>query len=137
MQLYAVNRRPSDVGDSTWFTGSVWLDELAVAPAPSALRVHRVSFAPGARTFWHSHPVGQILHAVSGVGLVGSTAGTRHLLPGETAWIPPGEAHWHGAAPNQFFVHLAIQEADKLGAEATWLEPVNEADYRRPPGEHR
>ena len=134
MQILRVDHLPSEAGPAEWFTGTVWLDELAVPPAPSSLRVHRVTFQPGARTFWHSHPVGQVLHGIAGVGLVGSTSEIHRLLPGDTAWIPAGDRHWHGAALGHLFVHLAIQEADPSGHEADWFEPVDEAAYRADSG---
>ena len=117
-------------GPEAWFTGTVWLDELAVAPPPSGLRVHRVTFQPSARTAWHTHPLGQVLHAIAGVGLVGFESGpVQRLLPGETICIAPGERHWHGAAPEHLFVHLAIQEADNNGLEADWFKHISGSDY--------
>jgi quercetin dioxygenase-like cupin family protein len=136
MQLRHASERAADIGSGAWFTGSVWLDELAVAPRPSGLRLHRVTFQPGARTAWHSHPLGQVLHGIAGVGIVASQGSApRRLLPGDTIWIAPEELHWHGAAPGNLFVHLAVQEADADGQEATWFEHVAEVEYLRAAGE--
>jgi quercetin dioxygenase-like cupin family protein len=117
-------------GSSDWFTGNVWLDEISEPPKPSRLRVHRVTFAPGSRTAWHSHPVGQILHVTTGIGLVQiKDAPVKEMRPGDTVWIEPNERHWHGAAPNHMFVHIAIQEAVDDGTEATWFEHVTDVEY--------
>jgi quercetin dioxygenase-like cupin family protein len=117
------------------FGGGVYQDEIvAAATPPSRLRVNRVSFTPGGRTNWHTHPVGQVLHALSGVGRVQEIGGPlRELLPGESAVIAGGIKHWHGAAPGHHFVHLALTEADEKGETATWLEAVSEADYNAAP----
>jgi quercetin dioxygenase-like cupin family protein len=125
-----VTDRQTELGPTDWFTGTVWLDEIAVAPRPSGLRVHRVTFQPGARTALHSHPLGQVLHGIAGFGLVGfENEPPQRLVPGSTIWIEPGKNHWHGAAPGHLFVHLAIQEADFSGNEAQWFEHVSEVDY--------
>ena len=126
----SITNAASERGTATWFTGEVWLDELATPPKPSALRVHRVSFLPGARTHWHAHPVGQVLHGVAGLGLVVSRSGGPRLLgPGDTVWIEPDEVHWHGSAGNQLFVHIAVKEAALDGLEANWSSPVTQAEY--------
>ncbi len=117
-------------GPSDWFTGTVWVDEVAAGPPPARLNAARVSFAPGARTAWHTHPHGQALHVVSGVGWVqlrGQPA--RAIQPGDSVWIEPGEVHWHGAAAGRTMVHLAMQNADEQGSSAVWLEQVTEAEY--------
>jgi quercetin dioxygenase-like cupin family protein len=124
----ATRRAPAE-----WFTGTVWHDSLVEAPAPARLRAARVSFEPGARTAWHTHPLGQTLHVLSGVGRVQSWGGTvRTIRPGDTIWIPPGEKHWHGAAPTSGMVHIAMQEALD-GSFADWLEHVSDADYMKAP----
>jgi quercetin dioxygenase-like cupin family protein len=93
----------------------------------------RVSFEPGARTAWHTHPLGQTLHVLTGVGRVQSEGGpVREIRPGDTVWIPPQEKHWHGAAPGNAMVHLAFQESLE-GSHVTWLEQVSEEDYRAEP----
>lgn len=118
-----------------WFTGVVWADELVPAPqAPSRLRLNKVTFTPGGRTNWHTHPIAQVLHVLSGVGRVQEIGGPlRELMPGDTAVIAGGVKHWHGSAPGHTFVHLAMTECDDKGGSATWLEPVSEADYNAKP----
>lgn len=131
MELYRGNEAPTTRGRAEWFTGTVWLDRLVQAPAPARVRASRVAFEPGARTAWHTHPLGQTLHVLLGRGLVQAGGGPgRVIRPGDTVWIPPGEEHWHGAAPESSMVHLAIQEADDAGTEADWLDLVTDADYR-------
>jgi len=122
--------RASEPGRPDWFTGTVWLDEVAVATPPSSLRVHAVTFKPGARTAWHTHPLGQILYGLSGIGRVQlANEPVRELRSGDTVFIAPGERHWHGASPERVFIHLAVQEATASGDEATWFEHVSEEDY--------
>jgi quercetin dioxygenase-like cupin family protein len=116
-------------GPAEWFTGTVWLDEIAAAPGPAAVRVARVSFEPGARTAWHTHPAGQTLHILSGSGRIqkaGEAVITVH--PGDTVWIEPGERHWHGATPARSMVHLAVQ-AEPGGKGTEWAEHVSDQDY--------
>ena len=126
-QTNATKRGPAD-----YFTGVVWLDEVTAAPYSSDMRVVMVTFEPGARTAWHTHPHGQWLHITAGVGRV-QTVGeaVREVLPGDVIWFAPGERHWHGAAPNNRMVHLAVQRADEAGKTATWQELVSDADYLR------
>jgi len=112
-------------------TGSVWIDELAAAEdAPGQARMACVTFSPGARTHWHTHPRGQILHVVRGVGRV-QKAGepSREILPGDTVFIAAGEKHWHGASPTRLMVHLAVQEAGPDGQTTAWLEAVSDVEY--------
>lgn len=117
-------RAPADA-----FTGVVWQDPVIEAPAPARIRAARVSFEPGARTAWHTHPLGQTLHVLSGVGRAQVWGGpVREIRAGDTIWIPPGEKHWHGAAPSTGMVHLAMQEALD-GVHVDWLEQVTDADY--------
>ena len=105
------------------------------APAPARVRALRVAFEPGARTAWHTHPFGQTLHILSGVGRVGARgAAPRVIRPGDTVWIPAGEEHWHGAAPETGMVHIAIQEALD-GVSANWLEHVEDTDYLKAPAD--
>jgi len=114
---------------SEWFVGTVLQDFLIEAPEPARVRALRVSFEPGARTNWHTHPLGQSLHILSGVGRVQSWGKpVREVYPGETVWIAPGEKHWHGASPDNAMVHLAIQE-HLNGVQAEWLEPVSDEFY--------
>jgi quercetin dioxygenase-like cupin family protein len=117
-------------GPAEYFSGTVWLDEVTAAPSASDVRVFVVTFEPGARTAWHTHPHGQLLQIVSGVGRV-QKAGERavEVRPGDVIWFEPGERHWHGAAPNRTMVHLAVQRADEAGKAAAWQEHVSDADY--------
>ncbi len=134
MRIMASHDHRSQPGRADWFTGTVWLDEIAVGEPPSNLRVHSVTFQPGARTAWHTHPLGQVLHVVSGVGRVQRAGGSvREVRPGDTVWIAPGERHWHGASPDRVFMHIAVQEATADGEEASWLEHVTDEEYNLPP----
>ncbi|HEV2445167.1 MAG TPA: cupin domain-containing protein, partial [Candidatus Sulfopaludibacter sp.] len=122
--------RTSRKGPAEWFTGEVWIDEIVVGAPPLRLRAFRVSFSPGARTAWHSHPVGQTLHVLSGVGRVQLAGGpVEEIHPGDTVMIAPGERHWHGAAPNNTMVHLAMQETDAQGVDVQWMEHVTDQEY--------
>ena len=125
--------KPSRLASSDWFTGRVWQDPVVEAPAPARVRALRVTFEPGARTAWHTHPLGQTLHVLSGAGLVGVRgAPPRMIRAGDTVWIPPGEEHWHGATADTMMCHLAIQESLD-GSVAEWLEHVSDEDYTRAP----
>lgn len=129
MELVRAGDQASMQGHSDYFTGTVWLDRIVQAPAPARVRALRVTFVPGARTAWHTHPLGQTLHVLSGVGLF-QTEGDKAVVirAGDTVWIPPGEKHWHGAGPTTTMVHLAIQEGGEAG-ETSWMEHVSDADY--------
>lgn len=117
-------------GPTEYFTGTVWLDEVTSAPYSSDVRVVMVTFEPGARTAWHTHPHGQLLQITAGVGRV-QKAGEAvvEVLPSDVIWFEPGERHWHGAAPHHLMAHLAVQRADGDGKTATWQELVPTADY--------
>lgn len=133
MDIYRAGTRPSRRAKAEWFTGTVWQDPIIEAPEPARIRALRVGFEPGARTAWHTHPMGQTLHVLSGVGLVGLRGKAPQVIrAGDTVWIPPGEEHWHGAGPETGMVHLAMQEAHE-GRVADWLELVSDADYLLPP----
>ena len=130
MDIVKAEVKPSERGPGEWFTGVVWLDEIVSTGHSSSLRVHRVTFEPGARTAWHTHPIGQVLHVLSGIGRVQQAGkAVQTVRPGDTIHIAPDEKHWHGAAPNRVFVHLALQEAEEDGTEATWLNHVSDAEY--------
>lgn len=133
MEIHRAADRPSVKAPAEYFTGDVWQDLIVEAPAPATVVCLRVRFAPGGRTHWHTHPVGQTLHVVSGVGRV-QKAGepVREIRPGDTVWIAPGEKHWHGAAPDSFMEHIALQEREG-GVRIHWLEPVSDADYAAAP----
>src|SRR5215468_10918522 len=119
-------------GSGDWFTGTVWQDPIIEAPEPARIRASRVSFEPGARTAWHTHPLGQTLLVVSGVGRVQTWGGPiREIRPGDVVWIPPGEKHWHGASPTSAMQHIAMQEALN-GVHVEWLEHVTDAQYNEP-----
>ncbi len=133
MQIFPVGSRPTTGPNPEYFTGTVRFDAVIDAPEPARVNAVRVSFDPGARTAWHTHPFGQTLHVLSGAGLVGLRGeAPRRIRAGDTVWIPPGEEHWHGAAPETDVVHLAIQEREGDSA-ASWLEKVDDADYLRSP----
>ncbi|MFO1037850.1 MAG: cupin domain-containing protein [Geminicoccaceae bacterium] len=118
-------RLPAD-----WVTGTGWLDRIVEAPPPARVNVVRLTFEPGARTFWHRHPVGQTLHILFGLGLVQSRGGPlRRLRPGDTVWIAPGEEHWHGATPETAVMQLAVYPSDAAGVSTVWLEEVPQAVY--------
>jgi len=119
-------KQPTVKGPAEWFTGDVWFDVIARS---ETARVNAVRFAPCARTAWHSHANGQTLHVTDGVGLIQSRGGEVQVIrPGDVIWTPPGEEHWHGAAPDRFMVHTAIWEGD----ETTWGDLVTEAEYGYP-----
>jgi quercetin dioxygenase-like cupin family protein len=121
-------------GPAEWFTGEVWLDEIAAAKPPSRVTALSVHFAPGARTAWHRHPFGQIIHVTEGIGLVQREGGPVQIVqPGDSVRFDPDEVHWHGAGPNRFMTHLAVQEVDDEGTAAVWGEPVTDADYLAEP----
>ena len=129
MQIIKAGLRPTMKASSDYFTGTVWQDPIIEADEPARVRALRVSFEPEARTAWHTHPLGQTLHVVSGVGLIGLRNEAPQLIKaGDTVWIPPGEEHWHGASAANSMTHIAIQEALN-GSVATWLEKVSDEEY--------
>jgi quercetin dioxygenase-like cupin family protein len=125
-----------------WFTGDVWFDVIYAGKEPSRMRANMVRFSPGARTHWHSHMLGQTLHVVSGIALIGTRDGTVfEARPGQTVTCPPNEEHWHGATSDRFMEHIAMWEGKGDGSEeTTWNEPVTDEQYNRPrshrPGSH-
>lgn len=130
MDVIGSEQRATVRAREDYFTGTVWLDPIAVTAPPARLRAYRVSFEPGARTAWHTHPLGQVLHILSGVGRVQCHGGpVLTVHPGDTILIHPGERHWHGAALDHSMVHLAMQEADDKGVDAEWFEQVTDAEY--------
>ncbi len=133
MDIRKAGAAPAARANPDYFTGEVWMEPIAVSAPPSRLSALRVTFAPGARTAWHTHPVGQTLLVLSGVCHAQSRGGpVRALRPGDVAVFAPGEEHWHGAAPDSLMAHLAMQEAVD-GSAADWLEQVSDADYLTPP----
>lgn len=127
--------RPDSMpGPGEWFTGTVWIDPIASGPSPSRLQVISVHFAPGARTAWHAHPNGQVLHVVEGAGRVQQRGGpVEAIRAGDTVVAGPGEWHWHGAGPGTFMTHLAMQEAAPEGYSAQWGDHVTDAEYAGEP----
>jgi quercetin dioxygenase-like cupin family protein len=130
MQIIKSGSRPTRKASSEYFTGNVWQDPIIEADEPARVRALRVSFEPGARTAWHIHPLGQTLHVISGVGLMGLRNEAPQLIKaGDTVWIPPGEEHWHGASATNSMTHIAIQEALN-GSVAEWLDKVSDGEYQ-------
>ncbi len=130
MNITRVNTTATKRGPADYFTGTVWLEAITSAPYASDVRVVLATFEPGARTAWHTHPHGQMLQIVSGVGRVQKAGeGIVEVLPGDVIWFEPGERHWHGATANRMMVHLAVQRADESGTTATWQEQVSASDY--------
>lgn len=129
MRHFPSGSRPTKRAPSDWFTGEVWQDPVVEAEAPARVRALLVHFAPGARTNWHTHPLGQTLHVIAGTGRAQLAGGPiLELKTGDTSWIAPGERHWHGAGTQTGMTHLAIQEALD-GKTVDWLEPVADTDY--------
>lgn len=124
-----IDPAPTAKAPAERFAGDVYLTPLHAGEAPSRLMAALVHFTPGARTNWHSHPLGQTLRCAEGAGLVGTRDGTVILMrPGDTVHTPPGEEHWHGAVPDSLMCHLAMVEHCD-GQSASWLEPVTDLDY--------
>jgi quercetin dioxygenase-like cupin family protein len=117
-------------GPADWFTGDVYIDPVAAAPDPARVQAALVHFSPGARTAWHTHPLGQTIFVTEGVGRCQREGGpVETIRPGDRVFFEPGENHWHGAAPNRLMVHLAIQEADETGSPVRWGEHVSDEQY--------
>jgi quercetin dioxygenase-like cupin family protein len=117
-------------GPAETFTGEVYVDTVRTPDHQSAIGCAHVRFAPGARTAWHSHPRGQTLYVTDGIGRVAYRGGTSvEIRPGDVVYIEPGEEHWHGATPDRFMSHVAMQEADADGQVVTWLEHVTDEEY--------
>ncbi len=131
MDIKRVGSRPSGKGSAEWFTGTVRLDPLFDAEDPSRVSAATVTFEPGARTNWHTHPLGQHLVVTAGSGRVQRWGGPiEEIHPGDVVWFAPGEKHWHGAAPTTAMTHIAIQESVN-GKSADWMEAVTDEQYRR------
>jgi quercetin dioxygenase-like cupin family protein len=134
MDLKKAGSQPSAKGPTDWFTGTVRIDPLFQAPAPARVGGAAVTFEPGARTAWHTHPLGQTLIVTAGVGRVQRWGGpVEEIRPGDVVWFPPGEKHWHGAGPNTAMTHIAVQE-QLDGKAVEWLEHVSDEQYLRAPG---
>ena len=129
MDIYRAGSKPTRKSSSDWFTGTVWQDPIVEAPEPARVRAVKVTFEPGARTAWHTHPLGQTLYIINGTGLIGlRNAAPQLIKAGDTEWIPPEEEHWHGASATNSMTHIAIQEALN-GSVAKWLEKVSDDQY--------
>lgn len=129
MQIIRNGSQPSVRGSADWFTGAVRVDPLFQAPEPARVRCASVTFEPGGRTAWHTHPLGQILVVTAGCGRVQRWGGPlEEIRPGDVVWIAPGEKHWHGASPATAMTHIAIQEALD-GKVVEWMEHVSDDQY--------
>ena len=133
MEIKRVGTEPSTKGPAEYFTGTVRIDPLFSAPSPARAAGAAVTFEPGARTAWHTHPLGQTLIVTFGRGLAQREGGlVEEIRPGDVIWFEPGEKHWHGASPETAMQHVAIQEALD-GKAVDWLEHVSDAQYQRKP----
>ncbi len=131
MEIKRCGSQPSGKGPADWFTGAVRIDPLFEAPEPARVRGASVTFEPGARTAWHTHPLGQTLIVTAGCGLAQKWGGqVEEIRPGDVVQIAPGEKHWHGASPTSAMTHIAIQEALD-GKVVEWLEHVSDQQYQR------
>ena len=129
MEIKRGGSQPSRKGPADWFTGSVRIDPLFAAAEPARGQGAAVTFEPGARTAWHTHPLGQTLIVTLGVGWVQREGGTvEEIRPGDVVWFEPNEKHWHGASPTSGMTHIAIQEALN-GKVVDWLEKVGDDQY--------
>ena len=128
------NSLETAAGPPEWFTGAVYLDPIAMASEPSRLQAASVHFTPGARTAWHTHPVGQTLFVTEGLGRCQRRGAPVEVIrPGDRVYFEPGEQHWHGAAPDRFMTHIAMQEADDTGSVVSWAEHVTDEEYGAEP----
>src|SRR2546421_3117279 len=128
------NSQETAPGPSDWFTGAVYIDAVAVPSDGSRLSASSVHFTPGARTAWHTHPNGQTIYVLEGVGRAQRRGGTVEVIrPGDRVFFDPGEEHWHGAAPTRFMTHIAMLEVDEDGNPATWGDHVTDEEYDAAP----
>ena len=131
MEIKRNGSQASSKGPADWFTGSVRIDPLFEAPEPARVRCASVAFEPGARTAWHTHPLGQRLIVTAGLGWAQSWgAPIEEIRPGDVVWFAPGEKHWHGASPTAAMTHIAIQEALE-GQVVQWMEKVSDQQYQK------
>ena len=129
MDIKRNGSQPSSNGQAEYFTGSVRIDPLHQAPAPARVSIANVTFEPGARTAWHSHPLGQTLIVTAGSGRVQRWGDPmEEIRPGDVIWAPPGEKHWHGATPTTAMTHISIVE-QLDGKSADWMDKVNDEEY--------
>src|SRR5213594_4740974 len=121
-------------GSSDWFTGVVYIDAVATPAGVSRLSASSVHFTPGARTAWHTHPNGQTIYVLEGVGLAQRHGGPVEVIrPGDRVFFEPGEEHWHGAVPNRFMIHIAMHDVGDDGTPAVWGDHVTEEEYAAAP----
>ena len=133
MEINRVDTRQSREAPADWFTGAVRIDPLFEAAEPARVHCASVTFEPGARTAWHTHPLGQTLIIISGLGWAQRDGGPiEEIRPGDVVWFAPNERHWHGATPTNGMTHIAIQEALD-GKVVEWMEKVSDKEYG---GEH-
>ena len=131
MEIKRAGSQPSVKGPPEWFTGTVRIDPLFQAPDPALVSGASVPFEPGARTAWHTHPLGQTLIVTAGYGWAQRDGGPiEEIRPGDVLWFPPGERHWHGATPTTAMTHIAIQEK-KDGKVVDWMEQVSDDQYAK------
>jgi len=131
MDIKRSGSEPSGKGPPEWFTGTVRIDPLFNPPTPSQVSGALVTFEPGARTAWHTHPLGQTLIVTAGLGWAQREDGhVEEIRPGDVVWFPPGEKHWHGASPTTAMSHIAVQEKQN-GSPVTWMEHVTDEQYRK------
>lgn len=129
MEIHRSGSRPSQTGSAEYFTGRVRIDPLMSPPDPARVAGAHVTFEPGARTAWHTHPFGQTLIVTTGLGWAQTEGGAiEEIRPGDVVWFPPGVRHWHGATATTGMSHIAIQEKQD-GSAVTWLDPVTDAEY--------
>jgi len=129
MEITRAGLQPSAKGPAEWFTGTVRIDPIFPARAPARAAGNAVTFEPGARTAWHTHPLGQTLIVTFGFGRVQREGGEiEEIRPGDVVWIPPGEKHWHGASPTTAMTHIAIQESLD-GKNVEWMDRVRDEQY--------
>jgi quercetin dioxygenase-like cupin family protein len=123
-------------GPSDWFTGAVYIDPVAVPSGVSQVNASAVHFTPGARTAWHTHPNGQTIFVLEGIGLCQKRGGPVEIIrPGDRVFFEPGEEHWHGASATRLMTHVAIVQVDDEGNSATWGDQVTDEEYAAAPGD--
>jgi quercetin dioxygenase-like cupin family protein len=121
----------TESGSQEWFTGAVFIDTIASPTKPSRLGAASVHFAPGARTAWHTHPLGQTIYVIDGTGLCQRRGGAAQVIrPGDQVFFEPEEEHWHGASPRRFMTHIAMHESDDSGSPVTWGMHVTDEEYQ-------
>jgi quercetin dioxygenase-like cupin family protein len=129
MEIQRIGSQPSNRGPADWFTGTVRIDPLFAVHEPARAAGASVTFEPGARTAWHTHPLGQTLIVTAGCGRAQREGGpVEEIRPGDVVWFAPGEKHWHGASPTTAMTHIAIQEALD-GKPVEWMEHVSDEQY--------